>query len=218
MKMPDNLAPTFEPSKIEALKDLANLRDEAAAFGWFARRWPGFVYVPDTDLPYALSVPLTGIPDLPNRFLRMWQLREDIRRVWKGDSDKLKALLSPGVPPEELTVEERHALLTKDDSSTAGEWAWPPQLKVDWLRSQFVYVPRTEFQKAVYELFRKSSLVKVCGNPDCVTPFFIGRRAAQRYCSDLCAQVFQREWKRRWWKERGTKWRHKKSRRKRGKG
>jgi len=144
----------------------------------------------------------------------VWQLREDIRQVWQGHSDKLKALLSPGVPPEELPEKERQAYVSKDESDTAGEWAWPPQITVDWQRSEFVYLPRTEFQRAVYALFRQSSLAKLCANPDCLTRYFIAGKAAQRYCSDACAKVFQREWKRRWWKKQGSK----RSTRKRGKG
>jgi hypothetical protein len=218
-KTDDNLAPEADTSKLlSALKELANLRDDPASFERFARLYPRFVHVPDSDLPYRFAEPLTRIPDLPNRFLLMWQRREDLRKVWRGNSDKLTALLLPGTYPEELSAEEKTQYVSKNESDTAGEWAWPPQIKVDWQRSQFIYVPRTDFQRAVYALFRQSALAKVCANPDCVTPYFIAGRTAQRYCSDSCAKVFQREWKRRWWKEQGSKWRQKKSRRKRGKG
>jgi hypothetical protein len=148
----------------------------------------------------------------------MWQQREDLRQVWRGHSQKLQALLLPGVPPEELPAEEYKEYVSRDESDTAGEWPWPPQIKVDWQRGQFVYIPRTQFQRAVYELFRQSALAKVCANPDCTAPYFIARKTAQRYCQDACAQVFQRAWKLRWWKEHGSKWRHKRSRGKRGKG
>jgi hypothetical protein len=214
-----NLAPTPDPSELlDALQELANLRDEPASFERFVRRWPGFIRVPDSDIPYRLSGPVTGIQNLPNRFLHMWQRREDLRKVWRGHSEKLAAILLPGVPPEELPTEELTRYVSKDESNTDGEWKWAPQIKVDWQRSQFVYVPRTGFQKAVHALFRKSALAKVCANPDCVAPYFIAGKASQRYCSDACAQVFQREWKRRWWKEKGSKWRRKKSRGKGGKG
>jgi hypothetical protein len=219
-KTRDNLAPTASPSELlDALKELANLRDEPESFERFVRRWPGFIRVldSDSDMSYRLSEAVTGIQNLPNRFLHMWQRREDLRQVWRGHSEKLAAILLPGIPPEELSAEERDEYVSKDERDTAGEWQWPPQIKVDWHRSQFVYVPRTEFQRAVYALFRKSALAKVCGNPDCVAPYFIARRAAQRYCSDGCAEVFQRAHKLQWWKDHGSEWRRKRSRRKRGK-
>ena len=218
-KANNNLASASASELLRALQDLANLRDEPGSFDWFVSRWPRFIFVPDNDLPYSIGEQvLTKIPNFPRRFLGVWQRREDLRQVWRGHSGKLAAILLPSLPPDELSAQERSAYLSKDESDTAGEWQWPPQIKVDWQRSQFVYEPRTEFQTAVYALFRQSALAKVCANPDCVAPYFIAGRATQRYCSDGCAQVFQREWKRRWWKERGNKWRRKKLRGKRGKG
>jgi hypothetical protein len=213
----NNLASPSASELLIGLQELANLLDEPASFERFARRRPGFIHVRADDLPYSLSVPVTGLPNLPSRYLHMWQRREDLRQVWRGHSEKLAAILLPGVPPEELSIEERNEHVSRDESDTAGEWQWAPQIKVDWQRSQFVYEPRTEFQRAVYALFRKSALAKVCANPDCVAPYFIAGRAVQRYCSDACAQVFQRAYKLRWWKERGSEWRRKKSRGKGGK-
>ena len=97
------------------------------------------------------------------------------------------------------------------------EGLWPPQLEIDWQLGQFRYRPRSEMQEAIYELVRRSALVKVCANHDCPARYFIARKTTQRYCEGQCAQVFQREWKRRWWKEKGTKLRREKSRGKRGK-
>lgn len=217
-KTGSNLALKMDASRmLSALQELANLRDDPAAFERFARSRPGFIYVPESDLPYRLAEPVTGIPNLPNRFIHMWQRRQDLREVWRGNTGKLKAFLSPGVPPEELPREELIAYVSKDESETAGEWAWPPQVELDWLRSQFVYTPTTEFQRAVYELFRRSAFAKVCANPDCPAPYFVAHKTAQRYCMYECAQVFQREWKRRWWKERGKQWRQKRTRGKRRK-
>ena len=215
-KTRDNLAPKIDASELLlALRELANLPDDPSSFKWFADRRPGFIHVPETDLPYKLVE--TGVPNLPNRFIHMWQRRQDLREVWRGNSGKLKAFLSPGVPPEELPSEELIEYVSKDENDTAGEWAWPPQVEPDWQRSQFVYFPRTEFQRAVYDLFRQSALAKVCANPDCPAPYFVAHKTAQRYCMTECAQVFQREWKRRWWKERGKQWRRNRSRGKRGK-
>ena len=195
---------------LETLKELANLRDDPAAFERFVRYWPGLIDVGDhcehdSYAGYSFGEPKTRMPrNLPKRFLGVWQWREALREVWRGNSEKLTYLLLPSLDE----------VIADPDP----EWPWPPQLKVDWHRGEFVYIPRSKLQEAIYALFRRSALVKVCANQDCAAPYFIAGKTAQRYCSDGCAQVFQREWKRRWWKEKGTKWRRKKSRRKRGKG
>jgi hypothetical protein len=202
---------------LSRLTALANLRDDPKAFEWFAHRWPGFIHVPESGQRYIPAEVVTGIASLPNKFLHMWQQREHLRRIWKGNTEHLAAVWMPATPPAELPSKEHNEYVLRDESEMAGEWAWPPQIKIDWHRSQFTYVSRTDFQRAVYELFRRSSLAKICGNSDCAAPYFIAAKAGQRYCSEECAEIFQREWKRRWWKEKGTDWRRKKLRGKRGK-
>ena len=228
----DNLATGADtPKWLSALQELANLRDDPASFERFARHWPvladvlddtwtpeeapvapgrGTVSTTDDDLPTLIfrgfvygKEPSRMPPSIPKKFLLTWQMREALREIWSGNSDKLTEVLLP-------SLDEIYA-----DPDPEG--LWPPQLKVDWRRGEFVYKPRNLFQGAVYELFRRSLLAKVCANQDCLAPYFIAGKTAQRYCSDGCAQVFQREWKRRWWKEKGTKWRQKKSGGKKGK-
>jgi hypothetical protein len=133
----------------------------------------------------------------------------------------LGALLIPDTPPYELPLEEREAFFEKKDAAGRTiELAKPLPVIFDWQRSQITYKPRTEFERALYALFRQSALAKVCANADCPAPYFIAGKTAQRYCSDACAQVFQRACKLRWWKEHGAEWRQenasKKSKRKRG--
>ncbi len=210
-KARENLAPKDDVSSlIPGLKDLANLHDDAASFERFARRWPVFARVGD-DNPsdnyggYEYGEPWIRMPpSIPKRFFLMWQMREALREIWRGNSDKLTEVLLP-------SISEIYA-----DPDPEG--LWPPQLRVNWQRGEFVYKPRNEFQGAMHELFRRSLFVKVCANPDCPAPYFIAHKTAQRYCEEACAKVFQREWKRRWWNEKGTKWRRKRSRGKRGKG
>src|SRR5258707_505573 len=204
-KTRNNLAGTRGSLKLlTALKDLANLRDDLASFERFAHGWPVFTHILDRDdigdnyLGFSYGERPTRMPpSLPKRFLLIWQEREALREIWRGNSEKLINVLLPSY------VE----ILADPDP----EGLWPPQLRIDWHRGEFVYVPRSEFQRAVYELWR-SLCAKMCANPDCPAPYFIAAKTVQRYCSDACAQVFQREWKRRWWKEQGTAWRRKKSR------
>jgi hypothetical protein len=203
----NNLAATLGPTKLlVALKDLANMRDESASFKRFARHWPSFIHLLDDDPPdnyvgFDYGEPVTRMPpNLPRRFLPMWQAREALREIWRGNSGKLTDVLLPSLSD----------VIADPDP----EGLWPPQLKMDWHRGEFVYVPRSKLQDAVYQLFRRSRLVKVCANRDCPAPYFIAGKTAQRYCSDACAQIFQRAYKLRWWKEHGSDWRRCKARRK----
>jgi|SRR5215472_1649582 len=206
----ENLAAKRDPSKLlDPLKDLANLQDDPASFERFARRWPVFARVLDDD-PSENYVGFGGErwskmpPSIPKRFFRTWQMREVLREIWGGNSKKLGDVLFPG--PHDYP-----------DRKPDPDWLPAHQLKVDWHRGEFVYIPETEFQGAVYELFRRSPFAKVCANRDCPAPYFIAAKTAQRYCSEPCAEPSQRAYKLRWWKEHGTEWRRKKSRRKRGK-
>lgn len=201
-----------EPDLLGVLAELANLRDDPKDFERFVKRWPGFVLVLDKDLP-RLSL---GKGDIPNRFHSVLERREAVRRIWRGNSLTLTELLLPNEPPEELQNQEAY----KDRDDETGQqtgWNWEPQVNLDWQRREFIYEPRTNFQRALYGLFRQSALAKVCGNSECPAPYFIASKPTQRYCSEACAEVFQREWKRRWWAEHGAKRRRagKRSRRKR---
>jgi hypothetical protein len=49
--------------------------------------------------------------------------------------------------------------------------------------------------------------VKICKRDGCVHPFFIAGHLKQRFCSDECAEVGQRELKKEWWDKNGAAWR-----------
>lgn len=86
------------------------------------------------------------------------------------------------------------------------------RLQPDWTRlGRFKYVAATPFQKALYLLWARSSLAKVCKNPDCAAPFFIARRIPQQYCGDDCATPFRLEAKLKWWNKAGRERREKKT-------
>lgn len=79
------------------------------------------------------------------------------------------------------------------------------------------------FFVCLYRALKLADRMRYCQNPGCPAPYFIAQRRSQRYCSGVCAQPAQREFKRRWWGEHGEDWRkarkasEKKSQRKRGK-
>ena len=184
---------------LRALEELANLHDDPASLERFSTRWPRFVYVPDDRTP--------------NRFYTLRSRRAALRDVWRGSSLSLTELLLPNGPPEEVETPEQY--VDRDESGFPAGSLWTPQVSVDWQRSQFIYEPRTDFQRALYSFFRQSARAKICGNLNCPAPYFIAKKAVQRYCSDKCAEVFQKEWKRRWWAEHGDEWRHSRTKAKR---
>jgi hypothetical protein len=197
---------------MRALTELANLRDDPEAFERFQARWPTLAHVSD-DADELHPIHETS---LPLKFWLIYERREKLRDIWEGKPDYLKEFLLPHDPPEELRVTGFYI----DKSSTKRQVGviWDAPIDLDWRRGQIIYEPRTEFQRAIYALFRRSALAKVCANPDCLARYFVARKATQRYCSEKCAEVFQKVYKRKWWTEHGDEWRRgrKKTRRKSG--
>lgn len=192
-----------EGDLLRAVTELANLRDDGSDFVRFFRRWSSLV--PEVEA-HGIQFERMQRAGIPARFMVLYQRRDALREIWRGNSVVLAELLLPNEPPEELRGREEY-LERDDENGHATGWVWSPQISVDWHRGQFTYEPRTSFQKALYLLFRRSRFAKVCANPDCPAPYFIAKKATQHYCSDGCAEVFQRECKRRWWAEHGDAWR-----------
>jgi hypothetical protein len=70
-------------------------------------------------------------------------------------------------------------------------------------------IPQTGFHRVLDVLDARLHRLKVCENPECPgVRYFIGKRSTQRYCSPECAEVFQREAKRKWWEQHGQEWRN----------
>lgn len=189
-----------EADLIKALVELVNLRDDTADFERFCTRWPELAYLSD-DAPESHPIEGTG---LPTKFWLLYERRAYLRDLWKGDPWALRRFLLPNEQPEELRQEGIEVV-----------WDHGAQILLDWERGAIVYAPETPFQWAIYTLFRQSALAKVCANPDCPARYFIARKATQRYCSDKCAEVFQKEWKRKWWAEHGSQWRRSRKKAKR---
>jgi hypothetical protein len=190
-----------EHELIRGLVELANLRDDPAAFERFHKQWHILADVyEETEGTHHIHE-----TEIPSRFWLIFDRREGLRDIWKheqGPADSLKDFLVPEDPPEELRAK---GYVGARDNESGQLWGSP--FTLDWERSLIVYQPKTEFQRAVYALFRKSELAKVCRNPNCPAPFYVARKTTQRYCSDKCAEVFQQEWKRKWWAEHGEEWR-----------
>ena len=61
--------------------------------------------------------------------------------------------------------------------------------------------PITPLEAALYHLQRLGDRARHCPNPECPAPYFITTKNRQRYCSEKCAGVGERESKRKWWHE-----------------
>jgi len=86
---------------------------------------------------------------------------------------------------------------------TQGEW-------FTFNSAVFVYVLSDLHKFLTVELNSfPAERMRVCTRPNCETPYFTARHLRQTYCSDLCAQWGQRQWKKRWWDAHGETWREK---------
>lgn len=63
------------------------------------------------------------------------------------------------------------------------------------------------FGQALLYLLKSADRLRVCGNPNCQTPYFFRKRRKQTYCSDVCAEFGQRKAKQKWWSDKGDEWR-----------
>lgn len=106
--------------------------------------------------------------------------------------------------PSELFHSWRDIL---DQFSTAVEEG---QLTVDmlWGCGDFYLVPRNDFQRAFYLLFRQSWRARVC--PRCKM-FFVARRPKQAFCGTVCSAGSRLASKRKWWRSIGRKNRKRKA-------
>jgi hypothetical protein len=189
---------TTPENLLKAITELVNLPANAATADCerFVKRWPGFVGVSEEK-----EQPDPSPSALPKRFYHLWNRRDLVRKIWRGE------------PGSNLSLTE---LLIPFREYSPGE---PPlQMLADWRRGEFQYKPLTAFQGALYLLLRNSSRAKICENPNCqYEPYFLRSKRVQSYCSRECAGEFQRKWKQRWWAEHGDEWREKRQKKARAK-
>lgn len=151
--------------------------------------------VPFTAKPSSLRAGMVT-PYLHPSILR---LRDYLRRAWEGGAAAghcITALLSV----ETMLVER----------DMTGEHL---RVVADWRLGGFRYTPENQFERACYLLLQNSSRATICANPDCPAPYFIGRRATQRYCSPDCLKPFQMAWTLAWWNSEGKQRRERKRKR-----
>jgi hypothetical protein len=118
---------------------------------------------------------------------RTLQLRDELRRIWDprvGASEKQRIL---------------NRWLYRDPNCA---------LRVDWQRKEILPNPISLLGALTLGCLEFGSLMKVCGNPNCQAPYFIGRRVDQKFCErGDCTAYAQSVRARAWWSRSGPQWR-----------
>jgi hypothetical protein len=147
-----------------------------------------------------------NLDELPAANLRAYQ--ELVQAVWEAPTNaqrryfgwKLRSRLYLAV--EAMAREAIPQTIQRE----GGEWHRVREWKLEYstmLRS----LQETPFEAALDRLDDLRERTKRCSNPDCPAPFFIAVRKSQRYCTESCAGVFQRQAKQAWWQRHGREWR-----------
>jgi hypothetical protein len=117
---------------------------------------------------------------------------------------------------EQMRLRQRNLIMLRDWLREAWTIADPrrKEWKVFELRQKFHQItvgsaeqwseppPASGMDYALRYLWRIADKARRCANPDCsIEPYFLVDRRGRRFCSDVCAQPAQREYKQHWWAE-----------------
>jgi hypothetical protein len=191
------------------LEELANLRDEAASHAKFQQRF-GQIYLskaPHRSYLQNLAVNSEGDSYREDRtdselLIEFWllPLRDTLREIWKHPDIRVK---------EWGIFKIREVFFLQGDARLLhrpiGEYSdYALELR-----------PPGECEQILLQFLRWADLIHYCASRDCPSPYFIAKRHSQKYCSEQCSQLAQREIKRKWWGEHGNQWRSAKTQGKR---
>jgi hypothetical protein len=218
----------------QLLVDLSNMLG-GSGIDWFSRKW-GLKLWPETPHALAeLSDDLRKIwrqSDAERRSFTTWRV-EDIEShyppelqaneilnkwlCWRPSAAQMRALKAAQSQKEqrdqEATPEAQLSTLMAD---AEGEYAYDssqwmlPNGYVPfscWLPTRTL-LPDTRGLRPmlIKGVFEHWGHFKYCANPDCVSPYFIGKRKDQIVCdAEICKREKQREHARKWWNENRAK-------------
>lgn len=183
------------------LTELANLHEQGCERFW--REW-GWLYPRESDAD-------------------LLKLRDELRKVWEpisteGEEPMTGLLWNPRTNRCEHTASsifnESHKIGEKQ--AILDSWlAWRPA-DVDpktyrpWRAMFGVANPLPDPRNlraalALVVLYERRWMLK-CGNADCPTPYFLGRRIDQKFCErGDCTSYAQRQYALKWWRREGEK-------------
>jgi hypothetical protein len=177
---------------LKALEEFANFRRDEDGWRHFRKRWPGFFPSDEYDKVFDGSKP--SVTTHPHWLDVVW---ED-----SDPSSVLNILLGIESPPSLEGVEQ--SLWTHEDAYLRDITPIPALCWFDWNDATFVYMGACDFQRALFLLCRESWRARLCSK---CSAKFIAKRAAQKYCSNVCSLAAQREYRKKWWDEHGERWR-----------
>jgi hypothetical protein len=232
MKSSKQSLATQERQRLIAISEFANMDDRPDAWRAFSKRWPALLpaelyqesaaeierNVERAKHPVSAEVgeyrtvheardwgmevrkfrPTEDGTWVDYREPEILRLRNLLRDAWRGGptaQQSIEELLGLRGPSGEISVAPGLTVVMCGPSEIS--------VSADWRRASIVYLPRNEFQAACYALLRHSTLARFCANSDCPAPYFVARRATQRYCSPDCLKPFQKQWKLDWWNREG---------------
>jgi hypothetical protein len=191
-----------DPELRTFLQDVANAEDQQAdnSADYFFSHYSAFLPPKDADIrklirffgDRLLLPPSEGLV-VDSRLVRWYPayidaLREGLRAIW--------------IAEDEYTAEWRLFNLQLEVDHTIRPENYRQYNK--HLRPPPVDAPINQSLEYLRRCFDK---LRICGNPNCKTPYFIVERGKQSYCSVECAAVAQKAYKRTWWKNNGPSWR-----------
>lgn len=182
------------------LEEFVNSRQDAKSILRFTRRFG------------PLRRPLRGAKEL-RQPLQEWRTYQNwFRQAWRSRAGNAPELLRFRAQSE--NVPEKKFFNTTDAQS------WPLEKGEHLLISREKRVGLLTENLERFLRFQFLSLPlgrsRICRRPDCGTPFFIAKYQRQNFCSDLCAQWGQRQWKKNWWAEHGEAWRKQRTKQPKG--
>ena len=220
--LPDPQTPTlvsFEVNRLareerqrlfNGLERFANASDSIDDYRALSKGWSGFW---PRQLLDRHGKSLAWTDDCHDLFL---VFRNQLRYVWTPLPDALKRgavsfLLGIGEEFERLEggapiflacpgLNEAWGKITK--YAPSGSDTSRPPIHPQWTSGNLTYLPRNEFQRALYLLFRESWRAKVCSK--CST-YFVASKPAQLYCGTSCSGGVKRERTLQWWRDKGAK-------------
>lgn len=197
------------------VSEFANMGDSPECWRAFCKRWPTLfpqALYTESEAEIQLNVKRAAHPVTGNWPPEVFELDRnratgiDVRlfrptadRKWVDYKDpeilRLRNLLRDawrGGPTANQSIEELLSFSSQLRS-----------VSCDWRRASIVFSPLNEMQAACYALLLNANRARFCANPDCPAPYFVAKRATQRYCSPDCLKPFQKQWKLDWWNRQG---------------
>ena len=125
------------------------------------------------------------------------EMRDQLQAVWSaGDVETAEWRLSGlySLMQELMAGTAKPETLAPEAAPSPSDVATHKALSLDAPLSQ-----------AMVYMWRKLGKLKKCPNPECPNTFFIAVKEGQQCCSEECAAVNRREYKKAWWREKRRK-------------